>query len=331
MSENDTTIIIDGKKYISSKKAVRLTGYTNDYIGQLCRAGKVPGKVFKHRRFVEEESLLTHAKNIGGVEIKPEQHSLLSQVKNIFQKIKPDIKTIPKKSASISIQNTQQKITPSEVDSYLPTLEIKSLNEKDTLTNAWGSITYAEEPMEEPTETTETESAPSVPAIHTKPHGMRVPSPSRFFPSGFSHALLSKIVSSVAVVSLAVGGYAFADTPVARTLFAQAKKTAADAMTHLSETGSNLSASALAIAENLRPSFSGTLSYQAPFANADLEVEPPSNLGTADNLGVKLPSGHRNEEKVFPNFTNALSSVSDGSRQILAELFINIPVRYKTL
>ena len=69
MAENDI-VVINGKRYISAKKACEVTGYSKDYIGQLCRAGKFPGKVFKHKRFVEEAALFEHAQKVGGIEIQ---------------------------------------------------------------------------------------------------------------------------------------------------------------------------------------------------------------------------------------------------------------------
>ncbi len=50
-------IVLDGKVYITASEAARLTGYTNDYIGQLCRGGKVEGKVIGRTRYVCRESL----------------------------------------------------------------------------------------------------------------------------------------------------------------------------------------------------------------------------------------------------------------------------------
>jgi hypothetical protein len=51
---------VQGKKYISSKRGAELTGYAKDYIGQLARAGKVPGTRFGRAWFVEEAALLKH-------------------------------------------------------------------------------------------------------------------------------------------------------------------------------------------------------------------------------------------------------------------------------
>jgi hypothetical protein len=51
---------IQGKKYISSKRAAELTGYAKDYVGQLARAGKVPGTRVGRAWYVEETAFLSH-------------------------------------------------------------------------------------------------------------------------------------------------------------------------------------------------------------------------------------------------------------------------------
>ena len=81
MEENDI-IVINGKRYISAKKACEMTGYSKDYIGQLCRAGKFPGRVFKHKRFVEEDALFEHAQKVGGIEIRKNKNSIFDRVKS---------------------------------------------------------------------------------------------------------------------------------------------------------------------------------------------------------------------------------------------------------
>jgi hypothetical protein len=54
-------IVINGKKFITSKQAAALTGYARDYVGQLVRMGKVKGQVIDKVLFVSEDSLLDHA------------------------------------------------------------------------------------------------------------------------------------------------------------------------------------------------------------------------------------------------------------------------------
>lgn len=54
----------DGKTYISSNRASEITGYSNDYIGQLSRAEKVKAKKIDRAWFVEKQSILAHKKSI---------------------------------------------------------------------------------------------------------------------------------------------------------------------------------------------------------------------------------------------------------------------------
>lgn len=53
-------LILEHKTYISARRAADITGYTSDYVGQLCRAGKIESKILGRTWFVLEESLLKH-------------------------------------------------------------------------------------------------------------------------------------------------------------------------------------------------------------------------------------------------------------------------------
>jgi len=50
----------EGSKLISSKEASKLTGYAKDYIGQLCREGRVQAQRIGRAWFVNLESLRSH-------------------------------------------------------------------------------------------------------------------------------------------------------------------------------------------------------------------------------------------------------------------------------
>ncbi|MSU45141.1 MAG: DNA-binding protein [Candidatus Zambryskibacteria bacterium] len=50
----------EGKKYISIKEASRITGYSRDYIGQLCRQDKITSRRIDRSWFVLEESVLSY-------------------------------------------------------------------------------------------------------------------------------------------------------------------------------------------------------------------------------------------------------------------------------
>ncbi len=53
-------ILIDEKKYVSSKQAAKMTGYAKDYIGQLCREGRVPARLVGRSWYVLESAIQDH-------------------------------------------------------------------------------------------------------------------------------------------------------------------------------------------------------------------------------------------------------------------------------
>ena len=48
------------EKYISSKQAAKITGYSSDYVGQLCRLGKVRSKRIGRDWMISERSILNY-------------------------------------------------------------------------------------------------------------------------------------------------------------------------------------------------------------------------------------------------------------------------------
>ena len=57
----DSEFFFEGKKYISTRKAATLTKYAWDYVGQLCRLGKVDCRKVGKSWYVCQESILKHA------------------------------------------------------------------------------------------------------------------------------------------------------------------------------------------------------------------------------------------------------------------------------
>jgi hypothetical protein len=53
-------ILIEEKKYVSSKRAAKMTGYAKDYIGQLCREGRVPARLIGRSWYVLEAAIQDH-------------------------------------------------------------------------------------------------------------------------------------------------------------------------------------------------------------------------------------------------------------------------------
>lgn len=54
-------IEIDGKIYITTKRAAELTRYTKDYVGQLARAQKIAARLVGRNWYVDEQDILMHA------------------------------------------------------------------------------------------------------------------------------------------------------------------------------------------------------------------------------------------------------------------------------
>ncbi len=53
-------LVIGDTKYISSKRAAEITGYAKDYVGQLCREGRVEARLVGRSWYVREASIRDH-------------------------------------------------------------------------------------------------------------------------------------------------------------------------------------------------------------------------------------------------------------------------------
>ncbi len=53
-------LTIDGKTFISSKRAAEITGYAKDYVGQLCREGRIEARLVGRNWYILEDSVREH-------------------------------------------------------------------------------------------------------------------------------------------------------------------------------------------------------------------------------------------------------------------------------
>ena len=56
----DSIVGLDGNQYVSANRASKLSGYNQDYIGQLARSSAIPAQQIGNRWYVNAESLLDH-------------------------------------------------------------------------------------------------------------------------------------------------------------------------------------------------------------------------------------------------------------------------------
>ena len=93
---------IDGKTYLSSKAAAKLTGYAKDYVGQLCREGRVNARLVGRSWYVLEESIRTHR---FGEEAEVDPSSIkkdesFEQKEQTEEESHPEVKEVTEKSST---------------------------------------------------------------------------------------------------------------------------------------------------------------------------------------------------------------------------------------
>lgn len=86
------TLILQDKNYISAKRASVIFGYTSDYVGQLCRLGKLECQMIGRTWFVSEESIINHQKSVALDLSSKDTSGNLSDLSNVASSV---ISTIP--------------------------------------------------------------------------------------------------------------------------------------------------------------------------------------------------------------------------------------------
>lgn len=71
-------LVIGEKTYISSKRAAKITGYAKDYVGQLCREGRVEARLVGRNWYVLESSIMEH--RFGALEKEVEKQPQAAEV-----------------------------------------------------------------------------------------------------------------------------------------------------------------------------------------------------------------------------------------------------------
>ncbi len=83
-------LILQDKKYISAKRAAVIFGYSSDYVGQLCREGKIECTMVGRSWFVSEESVLKHKVSSSDSKISSDD-----SVKIVSVPVEPQVPVIP--------------------------------------------------------------------------------------------------------------------------------------------------------------------------------------------------------------------------------------------
>lgn len=119
---------IDGKKYLSSKQAAKVTGYAKDYVGQLCREGRVEAKLIGRSWYVYEKSIREH--RFGVEEVIETADTSIAQTDNhkeeVVENITDETSEITNKQATWE----QPTYTPEVASEVVPLTSITKQQEE---------------------------------------------------------------------------------------------------------------------------------------------------------------------------------------------------------
>lgn len=154
-------ILIEEKRYISSKRAAKITGYAKDYIGQLCREGKVPARLVGRSWYVLETAIQDH--RFGNQEItqeKPTETPVLTQYEEAFPvEVLPTMNRSQEEEIESSTEDDSEgiKISDSwkewfnrvaEAESVVPVVKKTEMTEDEVLEDKEVRSVYIQPPHE---------------------------------------------------------------------------------------------------------------------------------------------------------------------------------------
>lgn len=112
-------LTLDNKKYLSTKYAAKVTGYAKDYVGQLCREGRVEARLVGRNWYVLEEAILEHRFGDDQETTKQEEPSkTLPEPWNSPRYVAEPAQTIPEitpKAPSVPNYGVPEPVQPAEI------------------------------------------------------------------------------------------------------------------------------------------------------------------------------------------------------------------------
>ncbi|MEN9561045.1 MAG: hypothetical protein RIQ56_318 [Candidatus Parcubacteria bacterium] len=129
LDDIESYISFDGKDYISASRAAKLSGYHQDYVGQLARSGHVLARQIGNRWYVDREGILSHKKEkdalLAAVQSEAVGLQIKSNVEKSVENITPQEKNLmPASTESVSYTLDNRDLFPS-----IPEKEVAKLDE----------------------------------------------------------------------------------------------------------------------------------------------------------------------------------------------------------
>ena len=103
-------LIIDGKTYISSKRAAEITGYAKDYVGQLCREGRVEARLVGRSWYVLEDSIREHRFGAEEKQIEEKPTEAVWESPRYMVEDAPEMPKVPEKESQEPEASIEEKV-----------------------------------------------------------------------------------------------------------------------------------------------------------------------------------------------------------------------------
>jgi hypothetical protein len=142
-------ILIEGKKYVSSKQAAKMTGYAKDYIGQLCREGRVPARLVGRSWYVLESAIQDHRFGSQDVEARPVQPESAMSLTHTWESVRYEASDTEALPSLNRLERSERAFEPMEEEGR----EAVKLSDLHDSWKAWFShVAETETNHAEPTE-----------------------------------------------------------------------------------------------------------------------------------------------------------------------------------
>lgn len=134
------TLVLEGKEFISTKRAAEITGYAKDYIGQLCREGRVASRLIGRNWYILESSIREHRYGSEVTEEAAESSDSNTATENDFNEIEEKVSFENEPAAENIVEETVSASVAEE-----PQEDSEAIEEIRRAWQSWFSNRYVEE------------------------------------------------------------------------------------------------------------------------------------------------------------------------------------------
>ncbi|XKT75439.1 MAG: hypothetical protein ACJKSS_01485 [Patescibacteria group bacterium UBA2103] len=107
-------LTLNGRTYLSTKRAAEITGYTTDYVGQLARQGKVDAQLVGRNWYISEEAIKKHKFGEASVVIKREEEEVSAPQLEVLVSATDDVLEVDEKEEVPVEENVAEEKVSSE-------------------------------------------------------------------------------------------------------------------------------------------------------------------------------------------------------------------------